>query len=165
PLAAAELLARQALSEPVLYPEAAELLRRAGWPMRALALNARIADQPRKLHQRVGILTELQHHAEVVAMEDALHRAGLLEDQQVRYALAYAHFHGRDFDAVERHLRFLTEPELFRRATELRRLMQEAAAADAAPGATTEPGSARPAQARVAPGPATAVQEHQRAQG
>lgn len=127
PLAAAELLAQQAEREPVLLPEAAELFRRAGHPLRALALNARIVDQARKLEQRVGLLVELGRFSEVVAMEEALFRAGLLASEDIRYALAYAHFQGADYAAAERHLEALTRPELFRRATELRRLMQDCA--------------------------------------
>lgn len=127
PLAAAEVLARQAEGEPVLLPETAELFRRAGHPLRALALNARIGEQPRKLEQRVGLLLELGRFAEVVAMEEALYRAGLLADEDIRYALAYAHFHAADHAATERHLKALTRPDLFRRATELRRVMQDCA--------------------------------------
>ena len=127
PLAAAELLVQQAEREPVLLPEAAELFRRAGRPLRALALNARIADPARKLEQRVALLLELGRYPEVVAMEEALFRAGLLADEDIRYALAYAHFHGADYAAAERHLKALTRPGLFRRATALRRLMQDCA--------------------------------------
>ena len=129
PLAAAEILARQTEREPVLLPEAAELFRRAGRRVRALALNARIAEQPRKLQQRVGLLVELGRFAEVAGMEEALYRNGLLEDEDIRYALAYARFQLGDHAAAERHLKALTRPELFRRATEMRRLMQDCAGA------------------------------------
>jgi hypothetical protein len=62
-------------------------------------------------------------------MQDALHRVGLFDDEDVRYALAYAQFKGGDFAAAEQHLAALTRPELFRKATELRRLMQDCAQA------------------------------------
>ena len=127
-LAAAELLAQQAEREPALLPEAAELFRRAGHPVRALALNARIGDQTKKLKQRVGILVQLRRYEQVAGMQDALFRVGLYEDQDVRYALAYSQFKGGDFAAAEQHLTALTRPELFRKATELRRLMQDCAA-------------------------------------
>lgn len=127
PLAAADILARQALREPVLLPEAAELYRRAGRHHRALALNAQVTNQSRKLQQRVGLLIELGRHAEVAAMEDALYRGGLLSNEDIRYALAYARFQLGDYAAAERHLAALTRPELFRRATEMRRLMQACA--------------------------------------
>lgn len=126
-LAAAEVLGRQAEREPVLLPEAAELFRRAGQRVRALSLNARIADPAKKLKQRVGLLVELRRYDQVAAMEAALYRAGLLADEDVRYALAYAHYRGGDFAAAETHLTALKRPELFRKATELRRLMQDCA--------------------------------------
>ncbi|MCB1555676.1 MAG: tetratricopeptide repeat protein [Xanthomonadales bacterium] len=127
PYAAAELLAVAAEREPALFAEAAELFRRAGHPQRALNLNARVEDSERKLKQRVGILVELKRFEQVAGMEAALLRAGLLADEDIRYALAYAYFRGGNFAAVERHLSALKRPELFRKATELRRLMQECA--------------------------------------
>ena len=127
-LAAAEILAQQAEREPELMPEAAELFRRAGHAVRALTLNARVADQNKKLKQRVGILVQLRRYEQVAGMEDALYRVGLYADEDVRYALAYARFKGGEFEAAEKHLTALTRPELFRKATELRRLMQDCAA-------------------------------------
>ncbi len=127
-LAAAEILVRQAEREPALMPEAAELFRRAGHSVRALALNARVADQSKKLKQRVGILVQLRRYEQVSGMEDALYRVGLFGDEDVRYALAYARFKGGDFEAAEKHLVALTRPELFRKATELRRVMQDCGA-------------------------------------
>lgn len=125
--AAAELLADVAERDPALFAEAAELFRRAGHPMRALMLNARVEDGARKLKQRVGILVELKRFEQVAGMEAELYRNGLLSDEDLRYALAYAYFRGGNFEAVERHLTALTRPELFRKATELRRLMQDCA--------------------------------------
>ena len=128
PLAAGELMYRASLSDPTLKPEAAELFRRAKLYARALAVNAQIEDQPLKLKQRLGILIELGRFAEVRGMELALTRTRLLEDEDVRYALAYALFKEGDFAAAEAHLTKLTKPDLFRKATELRQSMQDCAA-------------------------------------
>jgi tetratricopeptide (TPR) repeat protein len=127
PLAAAGLLEKVALDDPNLFVEAAELYRRAGYPTQALSLNARVPDQAKKLKQRVGILVQLRRYAEVASMENALFRNGLLDDEDVRYALAYAYFRSGDFDATEKHLSALKRPELFRKATELRKVMSECA--------------------------------------
>lgn len=124
-LAAAELMNQVALLDPTLLPEAAELYRRAGYPMQALALNARVPDSAKKLKQRIGILAELRRYEQIAGMAGALERAGLLDDEDVRYALAFAFFRGGDFEGAERHLSALTRPELFRKATELRRIMSE----------------------------------------
>lgn len=126
-LAAATLLADVAERDPALLPEAAELFRRAGFPMRALALNQRVLDPKKKLKQRVGILAELRRYEQIVGMADALARARLLDDDDVRYALAYATFRGGDFAGAERHLAALRRPDLFRKATELRQIMNDCA--------------------------------------
>ncbi|MDW8478790.1 MAG: hypothetical protein RML12_01505 [Xanthomonadales bacterium] len=127
--AAAELTATLAERDPRLLPEAAELMRRSGQRSRALLLNARIEDSAKRLKQRVGLLLELRRYDQVAALEPALERAGLLADEDIRYALAYAFFQAGDFAAAERHLATITRPELFRRATELRRIMGECAEA------------------------------------
>jgi tetratricopeptide (TPR) repeat protein len=126
-LAAANLLDEVARIDPALLAEAAELYRRAGYPMRALTLNAQITDQKKKLKQRVGILAELRRYEQLVGMQEALLRAGLFEDEDVRYALAFAHFRGGDFAGAEQHLAAIRRPELFRKATELRKIMNECA--------------------------------------
>ena len=127
PLAAARMLEQAALRDPALWVETAELYRRAGYPALALSLNARVPDPARKLKQRVGLLVELRRYGEVAGMESALRRAGALEDEDVRYALAYAFFRAGDFAAADRHLAALKRPELFRKATELRKVMEECA--------------------------------------
>jgi tetratricopeptide (TPR) repeat protein len=127
PLAAAEILVQQAERDPTLLGESAELFRRAGHIQRALSLNARVPDGAKKLKQRLGLLVELKRYDEVAGMEAALYRVGLLNDEDLRYALAYAHFQGGDYVRAEGHLTALKRPELFRKATELRRLMAECA--------------------------------------
>jgi Tfp pilus assembly protein PilF len=127
PLAAAELLATVAERDPSLMAEAAELFRRAGHSQRALNLNARVADPDKKLKQRVGILLELRRYDQVAGMEDALARARLLGDEDIRYALAYALFRSGRHEDAEIHLQALTRPDLFRKSTELRRLMEQCA--------------------------------------
>lgn len=127
PLAAAELLATVAERDPSLLAETAELFRRAGHSQRALNFNARVADPDKKLKQRVGILLELRRYDQVAGMEDALARARLLDDEDIRYALAYALFRSGRHEDAEIHLQALTRPDLFRKSTELRRLMEQCA--------------------------------------
>jgi tetratricopeptide (TPR) repeat protein len=126
-LESARLLEMAALRDPDLLVETAELYRRAGYGALALSLNARVPDQAKKLKQRIGILVQLKRYGEVTGMESALHRSGVLEDEDVRYALAYAYFRAGDFAAADRHLAALKRPELFRKATELRKVMEECA--------------------------------------
>ncbi|MEZ4266393.1 MAG: hypothetical protein R3F39_08445 [Myxococcota bacterium] len=120
PRAAAGILERQSLAHPNLRADAAELYRAAGEPYRALRLNALIEDQPQKLRQRLGILVDLERFEEVSALAPRLERLGLLSDESMRYALAYAAFRTGQFDLAEGALRGIGDPELFRKATAIR---------------------------------------------
>lgn len=123
--AAAVIMEQAAVFDPAFITEAAELYRRAGRLYRALALNAQIPQQDAKLKQRLAILLGLQQYEKIIGMETALHRARLLDDENIRYALAYAAFSVGDFNKTRRHLEPIKESGLFKRAVELRRLMQE----------------------------------------
>ena len=58
-------------------------------------------------------------------MGKAMSRVGLLEDESLRYALAYALYEDGQFEASEKHLTLLTKSELFKKATHLRKSMSE----------------------------------------
>jgi len=122
---AAELIYEASLLDPSLTGEASELYRRAGRPHRALMLNGQITDQRVKFRQRLALLLELQRYEQAAAMDDDLRRIGLMADEDIRYALAYAVFKTGDFDTTELHLQKLTRSDLFRKAAELRRAMQD----------------------------------------
>ncbi len=122
---AAYIMEQAALLDPNLNSEAAELYRRAGRLYKALSLNAGIRDQKVKLKQRLALLLALKRYEQAANMQTALYRSGLLADQNVRYALAYALFSVGRYPDAEKHLAFLTEPELFKKGAELRRVMNE----------------------------------------
>lgn len=124
---AADLIFQASLLDSALTSEAAELYRRAGRPWRAMMLNGQIADQPIKFKQRLALLLEMHRYEQAAAMGPDLRRVGLSEDQDIVYALAYAEFMVGDFDQVEAGLQTLTRPDLFRKAAELRRAMQDCA--------------------------------------
>lgn len=121
---AAFILEQAALLNPALQAEAAEIYRRAGRFHKALTLNESIGDQKIKLKQRLSILLALKQFERAANMESSLYRTGLLEDQDVRYALAYALFSSGRFPEANKHLDHLKNAELFRKGTELRRLME-----------------------------------------
>jgi len=123
--AAADVLYQAALLDPDLMAEAAELYRRSGQIQRALMLNGQLSDQEKKLRQRLAIYLQMQRFEQVVAMETALRRVGLLEDEDLRYAMAYALFNTGDFVNAETYLATLSRPDLFRKAAELRRVIQD----------------------------------------
>ena len=120
---AADLLQRAAENHPDFIPRSAELFRRSGALERALYMNARIRDQQEKFKQRTSILLDQQRFEEVADMGTRLERVGLLEDQSLLYALAYANFKAGDFDDAERYIKRISDPRHFEHATQLRQII------------------------------------------
>ncbi len=123
PLAGADLFQRAAELDPKFVREAAELFRRAGAYERALWMNAQVEDQAEKFRQRIGILVDMGDFEKVATLQPRIERLGLTADQNVLYALAYARFQTGDYEATERLLKKITDPDLFRNATQLRQVM------------------------------------------
>jgi len=117
------ILEQAAQYEPKLIAEAAEVYRRAGRFYKALTLNASIRDQQVKLKQRLSIFIVLKRYEQAANMKKSLYRNGLLKDQNIRYALAYAYFASGQFNSSAQQIDFLTESELFKKGVELRRMM------------------------------------------
>ncbi|MEZ4435874.1 MAG: hypothetical protein R3F65_26040 [bacterium] len=126
PLVAARMFEAAALFDPKYARDAAELYREQQAYGRALALNGRLLEQPAKLRQRMALLLDMERFEAVVALTPRLARLGMLaEDEELRYALAYAHFRLGDFGEAEAQLRRLTKPALFERAGQLRKAMAD----------------------------------------
>lgn len=126
-LTAAEVLERAAiqLGEDDVTVEAAELFKQAGKPYRALSLNGRIKDSKKRLRQRLSVLLDLRRYELVATMARPLTRVGLLKDERVRYAVAYAQFKAKNYKRAEALLRGISDPELFRQAVQLRKAMTD----------------------------------------
>lgn len=123
--AAADLFNQASIYNPTYTKEAAEMYRRAKDYVMALMKNAQMLDTKEKYKQRIAIFLEYGDFERMVASKDALDRNGLLDDETMRYALAYAYYMEGEFDQAESLLSTLTQPELFKKATELRRKMQQ----------------------------------------
>lgn len=124
PRAAAVVLEEAARLDAKYLAEAAELHRRAGALDRALFLNAQVIDQKAKTRQRLGLLLQRAAYDGVQALEPRLSRLGLLDDEEVRYALAYASYRSGDLERADVQLRGITRPDLFRAATDLRKAIE-----------------------------------------
>ncbi len=122
--AAASILEQAAFRYPALWGDAAELWRRAKQPMRGLFINSMVLDQKKKYKQRLALLLEAERFDDVVEMEDDLYRAGLLSDQNILYALAYASYRTGLFLSAHQYLDEITQPKLFARAATLRSAME-----------------------------------------
>ncbi|MCH2109452.1 MAG: hypothetical protein MK135_08980 [Polyangiaceae bacterium] len=123
PILAALLFEEASRKDPKYALEAAELYKEAGRPEVALSLNAQVIDQKDKLKQRLSLLLEAERFEMVTGMAPALSRIGLLSDDNVRYAVAYAFYKLGDFSQAEKELRIIKDPGLFRAATQLRKAM------------------------------------------
>ncbi len=123
--AAANLFEEASIEDSKYTKEAAEMLRRAREFTLALYKNAQLIDTKEKYKQRIAIYLEFGEYERVVATASALERAGLLEDENIRYALGYAYYMVGDFEESEKELRELTRPDLFEKATELRKNMEK----------------------------------------
>ncbi len=123
--AAADLFVQAAIEERSYTKEAAEMLRRAHEFIQALYMNSQMLDTQEKLKQRIAIFLEFGAFERIVAAETALKRSGVLENEDMRYALAYAYYVNGDYMACETHLKMLTRPDLFQKATELRKNMEK----------------------------------------
>ncbi|MCB9651572.1 MAG: hypothetical protein H6730_34000 [Deltaproteobacteria bacterium] len=109
-----------------LAGQGAELYRAAGMYFQALALNARIPDSKARLRQRLAILLDMQRYDMVASMARDLTRVGLIqEDENIRYAVAFAYFKERDYERAETLLKGIRDPSLFRKATEVRKAMED----------------------------------------
>lgn len=123
--AAADLFDTASVRDGAYTKEAAEMLRRAREFTRALYKNAQLLDTKEKYKQRVAIFLEHGAFERIVAARAAMERSGLLEDESMRYALAYAYYMNGDYEACETLLKSLTRPDLFKKATELRKNMEK----------------------------------------
>ena len=124
-LAAAELFDEASIEDRTYTKEAAEMMRRAHQFVISLYKNSQMLDMKEKLKQRVAIYIEFGAYEKIIVSEKALKRSGLIEDENIRYALAYSYYMTHSFEQSEKQLKLLTRPDLFAKATELRKNMQK----------------------------------------
>lgn len=122
---AADLFDKASIRDEQFTKESAELYRRAKNFVLSLYKNSQLLDAKEKLKQRIAIYLEYGAYEKVVVSHNALKRSGLIEDENIRYALAYSYYMVRDFDACEKELKQLKQASLFKKATELRKNIQK----------------------------------------
>jgi len=123
--AAADLFNEASIEDDKYTKEAAEMMRRAQEFIISLYKNSQMLDQKEKLKQRIAIFIEFGAYERIIASKKALERSELIEDESIRYALAYSYYMSAEFDKSEEQLKQLTRPDLFSKATELRKNMQK----------------------------------------
>ncbi len=110
-----------------LHKDSAELYKKAKLYDRAFYNNSRILDQKDKLMQRMALHLEAGNYDQVLAMKNDLLRVRLLDKDEYQYVMAFAQFKIGDYDAAESILENITDPGMFRKATELRKVMVDCA--------------------------------------
>lgn len=123
--AAAGLFDEASIEDDKYTKEAAEMMRRAHQFTLALYKNSQMLEAKEKLKQRVAIFIEFGAYERILASRQALYRSELIEDESIRYALAYSYYMVGKYEECEAELKFLTRPDLFNKATELRKNMQK----------------------------------------
>ena len=122
---AARLFDEASIEDRKYTKESAELFRRAKEYTLSLYKNSQMLDAKEKYKQKVAIYLEFGDYERVIATHDALERSGLLENEDMRYALAYAYYMVGDYPTCEAELKHLQRGDLFQKALELRKNMQK----------------------------------------
>ena len=123
--AAAELFNEASIEDGKYTNESAEMYRRARDYVMALLKNTQMLDTKEKYKQRIAIFLEYGDYERIIVTRQAMARSGLMEEESMRYALAYAYYMEGEFEQTEALLETLTQPDLFSKAVELRKKMEK----------------------------------------
>jgi len=102
-----------------------EMNRRAENNQRALYLNAQNIDKIEKLKQKIAIYLNAGEYRKIIGLEKALKRYKMLDDENLRYALAYSYYMSDDYKNAEEQLKHITDSELFSKATVIRKNIEK----------------------------------------
>ena len=105
--------------------DAVEMNRRAGNNLHALYLNAQNIDKIEKLKQKIAIYLNAQEYRKIIGLVKALERYKMLDDDNLRYALAYSYYMAGDYKNSEAHLKYISDSELFSKATVIRKNIEK----------------------------------------
>jgi tetratricopeptide (TPR) repeat protein len=121
----ANLFEQASYYEHAYVKEAAEIHRRVGLTSHALYLNAQIPDNVEKLKQKIAIYVEREEFEKIIGLIDALERYKMLDDDNIRYAVAYAYYMAKDYEEAEKQLKLITDDDLFSKATIIRKNIEK----------------------------------------
>jgi len=124
-LTAAGLFERLAARKPKYYADVAELYRKAGKVLRAQYFNSLVEEQDKKFRQRFSLALGKQNFSKAVSMKPTLSRLGLLEDQNLIYALAFTHFQLGELDPAKEMLTKINDADLFEKVVALQSTISE----------------------------------------
>ncbi|GIT98747.1 lipopolysaccharide assembly protein LapB [Sulfurovum sp. TSL1] len=125
PHVTADLFEKGSFYDAKYLKEAAEMYRRNGELAHALYLNSMMTDKEEKTKQKVAIYIGKGEFEKIIGVKDALDRYGLLKNDNMRYALAYAYYMVKDYESAEEHLKKIEDDELFSKATVIRKNIEK----------------------------------------
>ncbi len=124
-LAVEEGFARASLVDGKYAYHAAETNRQAGRYERSQFFNASIPDEKERLKQKLAIYVDKGQFALIASMEPALQRTSLINDDEVRYALAYSLVRTGQYQRPLGYLAKITNKDLLEKTVILRNALAE----------------------------------------
>jgi len=124
-MASAQLFTDLSYFHPKYLVEASELWRKAGHSMHAQNLALEIRDPIKKIKQNLTLALLNEDFNRMVSLGVMVERSELKTDQDIQYALAYAHFMIGSFVGASEFLGKIQRPDLFKKAIVLREAMTQ----------------------------------------
>jgi tetratricopeptide (TPR) repeat protein len=125
PYSGASLLEYSSYYDEKYLKDSIEVYRRVKNYPHAIYLNSLMLDKVEKLKQRVAIYIDRGEFEKVIGLKDALNRYSMLDDDNLRYAMAYAYYMAKDYKTAEEHLKKISDNELFTKATVIRKNIEK----------------------------------------
>ena len=88
-------------------------------------LNTQNIDKIEKLKQKIAIYLNAEEYRKIIGLKKALKRYKMLDDDNLRYALAYSYYMAGDYTNSEKHLKYISDNELFSKATVIRKNIEK----------------------------------------
>jgi len=110
---AAYLFKEGAYKDKKYLKDAVEMHRRIKDYSHAIFLTTQMTDKVEKLKQKVAIYLDRGEFEKVIGLKDDLRRYDILEDDNMRYALAYSYYMAKDYPKAEFHLKRIQTAALF----------------------------------------------------
>lgn len=123
--AAADIYENASIYDKEYITDAVEMHRRSGNLPHAIYLNSQMKNKTEKLKHKIAIYIDRAEFEKVIGLRNGLKRYNLLADDNVRYALAYSYYMAKDYDNAERHLKKISDNELFSKATLIRKNIEQ----------------------------------------
>lgn len=121
--AAAQLFTTLAEHHPKYLVEASQLWRQVGYPVYAERLALEIRNPVEKIKQNLTLALLNEDFNRMTTLGEQAVRTPLKDDQDIRYALAYANFMMGDYSKASDHLKLIQRGDLFKKAIALKEAM------------------------------------------